>query len=186
MRIFLAFILLGATACTAPGDAAYVRIEQALMKTGRFLENKPDAALLQQGWSPARLPENFSRLLNLNNYSGFITLRFLVPPPVVKAAEEGSELVLDAGVLSDVSRFYFNGRDFGGRGSVNPYKPGSMRPFIASLPRQALRPNEPNYITVHLYADAGQYFLQIMRPFRLGPASAVWRDYYYREFMNSR
>ncbi len=147
----------------------------------------------QSRWQNVALPENFTKYLDLPpRYSGSITLRFALPAQLIAEARSGRPLALDAGLVSDVSRFFVvvdgDWRFFGGLGSMQPYEPGAMRPFLRTIPSAHLTIEETGrvdagevYLVVHLATREGRYPLQVMEPFRVGPVDAVYRDFFVRE-----
>ncbi|HMZ65598.1 MAG TPA: 7TM diverse intracellular signaling domain-containing protein [Leptospiraceae bacterium] len=131
-------------------------------------------------WKKIKLPTNLSRELNLNSYTGYITLRKEIPHELDSRIKEGTSIAINAGRVLDVSYYYFNTTLFGQLGSASPYKPGAMRPFIKDIPNKNLS-DTLNRITVVLYTENGKFPLQFMDSIEIGEADDIYLAYTRKE-----
>ena len=80
-------------------------------------------------WKSISLPTNLSKELNLEGYTGYITLRRELPKSLNTYLLNGKPLAINAGRVLDVSYFYFNKTLIGQLGSSSPYQAGAMKRY---------------------------------------------------------
>ncbi|MCB1180005.1 MAG: SpoIIE family protein phosphatase, partial [Leptospiraceae bacterium] len=131
-----------------------------------------------EGWKKINLPGNLTKNFQVKN--GYITLRKELPKELEPLINEGQAIALDAGRILDVSLFFLNGEQFGNLGSIRPYKPGAMRPFIRGIPSKNFRKDKPNYLQIILYTD-GSYPLQLMDEPFIGRSDLVFSHFTNKE-----
>jgi serine phosphatase RsbU (regulator of sigma subunit) len=134
-------------------------------------------------WKTISLPNNLTKELKLNSYTGYITLRRELPFSLNQFLKQGKPLAINAGRVLDVSLFYFNKTLVGQLGSVNPYASGAMRPFIKDIPFTDLN-YEKNVITIVLYTTNGKYPLQVMDKIEIGESDSVYLSYTLKEIFS--
>lgn len=128
-----------------------------------------------------KIPENFSKKLKLSDTElEFVELRFPIPQNLLL---KGKNLAINAGRISDVSRFYLNGYELGGFGNIEPYRPGAMRLFLRILPDSYLKYGETNYITVRLYSIPGKFPIRAFDAFKLGTSDVILLDFFINELI---
>ncbi|MBI3395487.1 MAG: SpoIIE family protein phosphatase [Spirochaetia bacterium] len=121
------------------------------------------------GWKPVGVPVQLQQALHLSGYQGWITVRRRLDPK--SAYIEREPAVLNMGWNSDVSMYFLDSVKIGQVGSVEPYRPGSYRNAIFSVP--VIAPRSEHTLTAALYTN-GQYPLQIFGPdLELGPAAMM-------------
>lgn len=123
----------------------------------------------------ARIPENYSRSLDLPRADACVLVRIELP----KVEGTGA---LNLGRLSDVSRVRLNGEEIGSRGRFEPYEPGSMRTLLLFVGPEAQK-KEGNELTIELSTRDGRYQLQLVDPVRWGPAGVVVWDHIVSEII---
>lgn len=134
-------------------------------------------------WKKISLPKNLTKELNLNSYTGYITLRKELPDSLNLLLKQGKPLAINAGRVLDVSYFYFNKTLIGQLGSSNPYASGAMRPFMKDIPFVDLN-YEKNVITIVLYTINGKYPLQFMDTIEIGESDSVYISYTKKEIFS--
>ncbi|MCB1138547.1 MAG: histidine kinase, partial [Leptospiraceae bacterium] len=125
------------------------------------------------------IPNNISSALNLKGQQVCVQLHARL---TAKQDPESVSYALDAGRLSDVSRIYINDTLIGGRGHLQPYKPGAFRPQLLTIPASAMQKGA-NSIRIHLCNYGDYYPIQVMDPIRFGPAEAIWQQRTLREIV---
>lgn len=131
-------------------------------------------------WKTITLPTNLTKELNLNSYTGYITLRKELPESLNQFLKQGKPLAINAGRVLDVSYFYFNKTLIGQLGSSEPYTSGAMRPFLKDIPFTDLN-SEKNTITIVLYTVNGKYPLQFMDTIEIGESDSIYLSYTKKE-----
>ena len=200
--LFLALALIGLTGlqCSDTDITSIQRIEigglnpktpSSMRESGPTTETKPvrpgDTSDANQGSPDAGrsgnetlvIPNNISSALNLEGQQVCVQLYAKLQ---VKDDPESVSYALDAGRLSDVSRIYINDTLVGGRGNLQPYRPGAFRPQLLTIPAAALQEGE-NGLRIHLCNFQDYYPIQAMDPIRFGPAEAIWQQRTLREIV---
>ncbi len=133
-------------------------------------------------WKKISLPKNLTKELNLNSYTGYITLRKELPDSLNLLLKQGKPLAINAGRVLDVSYFYFNKTLIGQLGSSDPYASGAMRPFMKDIPFADLN-YKKNVITIILYTSNGKYPLQFMDKIEIGESDSIYIAYTKKEIL---
>ncbi|MBK8395932.1 MAG: SpoIIE family protein phosphatase [Leptospiraceae bacterium] len=131
-------------------------------------------------WKSISLPTNLSKELNLEGYTGYITLRRELPKSLNTYLLNGKPLAINAGRVLDVSYFYFNKTLIGQLGSSSPYQAGAMRPFLKDIPFNDIQTNDKNSITIVLYTNT-KYPLQFMDTIEIGESDTIYSSYTKKE-----
>jgi tetratricopeptide (TPR) repeat protein len=131
-------------------------------------------------WKTITLPTNLTKELNLNSYTGYITLRKELPESLNQFLKQGKPLAINAGRVLDVSYFYFNKTLIGQLGSSEPYTSGAMRPFLKDIPFTDLS-SDKNTITIVLYTVNGKYPLQFIDTIEIGESDSIYLSYTKKE-----
>ncbi len=134
----------------------------------------------ESDWKKITLPANLTKELNLNSYTGYITLRKELPDSLNYFLKQGKPLAINAGRVLDVSYFYFNKTLIGQLGSSEPYSSGAMRPFIKDIPFTGLN-SEKNVLAIVLYTTNGNYPLQFMDTIEIGESDNIYLSYTKKE-----
>jgi signal transduction histidine kinase/CheY-like chemotaxis protein len=143
----------------------------------RWLSEPPES-----GWRSIPIPHRFGPEDGVSG-PGWITVRRTVPASIDRLLREGEPAGLESGLVSDVSRFYLNGRLVGRLGSVSPYASGLYRRLLIDISPRDVRTDGPNVLTVALYTN-GVYPLHIEGPrIQLGRAEEIFSEYYTREIL---
>ncbi|MBP7280806.1 MAG: SpoIIE family protein phosphatase [Leptospiraceae bacterium] len=131
-------------------------------------------------WKKISLPTNITKQLELNSYTGHITLRRELPDSMNSYLKNGKPLAINAGRVLDVSYFYLNKTLIGQLGSSSPYQSGAMRPFLKDIPFNDISENDKNTLTIVLYTN-GKYPLQFMDNIEIGESDSVYTSYTKKE-----
>ena len=135
-------------------------------------------------WKKIKIPCKFSNLKEFIHYKGFITVRKKLSPEINQLLRSGYPVTLNAGMVSDVSFFYLNDTLIGQRGSVDPYRSGMYRFFIADLPLKHVREKRENFITISIFSN-GIYPININSPeIEIGSSEQVYFNFYTREIVS--
>ncbi|MBI3395617.1 MAG: hypothetical protein HY042_07275 [Spirochaetia bacterium] len=136
-------------------------------------------------WMPAAVPDDYFRLPELSGYSGWITLRVRIPGGVLRLAEHGQPLALNAGSPGAARRFYIDGVEF--YRYITPDQPeGFHRHALVSVPLPILHPDS-RYLEVAMYGNPAEPFLDwstLSETVQMGAAEVVYANHYNREILN--
>ena len=174
---------LATLSCAAPGEEHVIDLmDDWQWRVGHHLQSGGDEA----GWQSVNLPHNFARDLQPEEAGRWITLRRALPATLETRYRRGESLALHTGILSDISRIYFDGRPVGGHGTVDPYHSGLKRMVITGLP--AAPPSTPDataslYLTILLRAPTGNPLVFEGPRVYIGPAEGVFARFYRHEII---
>ncbi|MBI3395205.1 MAG: sigma 54-interacting transcriptional regulator, partial [Spirochaetia bacterium] len=132
-------------------------------------------------WKPTAFPAYFRTTAGFEDYKGWITFR--APIPKEALPREGQPYAVFGGMISDVSRLYFNDTFVGGLGSADPYRSASFLVFLKSLPSTINVKEQGNFLYLCVYTD-GTYPIYVMEYPRMGPAEIIYGDYYKSEILS--
>lgn len=148
-----------------------------------FRAGVPTQPLDPQGavWTKTHLPSYGKPVQGFDQYRGWLLFRSRLPSELT--AQNGDQLAVDAGLLSDVARVYVNDSLAGELGNVDPYSTGSMVTFVRTVPNSIRLKSDGNYLYLALYTD-GRYPIFASENPRVGAAEDILRDYYQSELLS--
>ena len=134
----------------------------------------------QQGWTKTSRAPQLQSEPTLRGYRGYVTVRIDIPDEFAARAVEAGSLAFFSGFVADVSRFYFNGVEFGRLGEVEPYVSGSYRSIIADIPATTLRPSQ-NQLAIVLYTPGDRPLYLDDPGIAVGTSKALYTAYWTSE-----
>ncbi len=144
-----------------------------------WLTNPP-----HEGWKTANFPIRFKQIdPAYDGYRGWITIRKKLPPRFSEIFRRTGAIAFNSGVISDVSYFYFNGRQFGQLGQADPFQTGSYRTLLNDVPAPLIRAGGENTLMIALYSE-GAYAQDLYGLPEIGGATSLYGKYYQGEIVS--
>ena len=183
--------LLGFVACSGP---VYDLTGDWEFRAGRAID-APRASVIRDAsaddaqYRAIRIPHRFREAGEPLAGDGWITVRRTLPPEVAALLDAGKPVAFYSGLVSDVSRFYLNGRLFAQLGRTEPsYQSGLYRQAFVVLPgfasdAAARQPDAKWELAIEIYAPVDRP-LHLEGPrIEMGPADHLTRRFYYHELV---
>ncbi len=136
-------------------------------------------------WRTIEVPHRFRAAEDGQTEPAWVSLRRTLPESAAALLNAGRPVAFSSGLVSDVSRFYLNGRLFAGVGEVEPYRSGLYRRVFVVLPPAVASPDAgPIWeLSVELYAPADRPLHFEGPEILIGSADALTAVHYYGELL---
>ncbi|MCR9144007.1 MAG: ATP-binding protein [bacterium] len=189
----MAVLLSGLVNCGAAGDAGiYDLAGEWEYRAGTLASAAKDsladagregaAGTIDAGWQPIEIPHRFRAADYDSPGPERVVVRRSLPSEIGEMIASGRSLAFSSGLVSDVARFYLNGRQFAGVGSEQPYESALYRRVLIVVPPEVVRaagqPSEWE-LAVELYAPRGRPLHLEGPEILIGPADGLLKQHYY-------
>ncbi|MEQ9366490.1 MAG: ATP-binding protein, partial [Leptospirales bacterium] len=136
-----------------------------------------------EAWRTVEIPHRFRSAEDARTQPAWVTLRRELPPEIARMLASGRAVAFSSGLVSDVARFYLNGRLFASVGATEPYASGLYRRAFVVLPSSVAdrAPSSRWELAVELYAPPDRPLHLEGPEILIGPAEALSESHYYHE-----